>query len=162
MLDPISCQLVSLLSGVDWPLAPPFANCPLRVPLSNSSRVPLPTSGHVVVWFRAKTDKGIVCLADHLHSVTLHQWDIRLIDWILALMSTLIHWEMLTRSAPDLLSESLHSTGAATTIFRSRLSVMGIFYSSMNAIRLRATSWLNPSFQIPSLIMFTNPSAWAG
>ena len=22
------------------------------------------------VWFRAKTDKGIVCLADHLHSVT--------------------------------------------------------------------------------------------
>ena len=38
---------------------------------------PLTTSGHVEiagpkpsVWFRAKTDKGIVCLADHLHSVT--------------------------------------------------------------------------------------------
>ena len=37
----------------------------------------LPTSGHTkisspktFVWFRAKTDKGIVCLADHLHSVT--------------------------------------------------------------------------------------------
>ena len=29
-----------LLSGVDWPLASPFANCLLRVPLSNSSRVP--------------------------------------------------------------------------------------------------------------------------
>ena len=41
------------------------------------SRVPLPTSGHAeisspkpFVWFRAKTDKGIVSLADLLHSVT--------------------------------------------------------------------------------------------
>ena len=41
------------------------------------SRVSLPTSGHAeisspkpFVWFRAKTDKGIVCLADLLHSVT--------------------------------------------------------------------------------------------
>ena len=25
------------------------------------------------VWFRAKTDKGIVCLADHLHSVTIRR-----------------------------------------------------------------------------------------
>ena len=39
---------------------------------------PLTTSGHVeiagpkpFVWFRAKTDKGIVCLADYLHSVTI-------------------------------------------------------------------------------------------
>ena len=38
---------------------------------------PLTTPGHVeiacpkpFVWFRAKTDKGIVCLADHQHSVT--------------------------------------------------------------------------------------------
>ena len=38
-----------LLSGVDWPLASPFANCLLWVPLSNSSRVPLPTSGHVEI-----------------------------------------------------------------------------------------------------------------
>ena len=36
-LDPISCQLVSLLSGVDWPLASPFANSFLWVSLSNSS-----------------------------------------------------------------------------------------------------------------------------
>ena len=50
----------------------------LRVPLSNSlTGLPLPTSGHAeiwspkpFVWFRAKTVKGIVCLADHLHSVT--------------------------------------------------------------------------------------------
>ena len=48
-LDPISCQLVSLLSGVDWPLSSPFANCFLSVPLSNSSHVPLPTSGHVEI-----------------------------------------------------------------------------------------------------------------
>ena len=41
------------------------------------SRVPLPTSGHaeisspkVFVRFRAKTDEGIVCLADHLRIVT--------------------------------------------------------------------------------------------
>ena len=38
---------------------------------------PVTTSGHAeisipkpFVWFRAKTDKGIVCLAGHLHSVT--------------------------------------------------------------------------------------------
>ena len=31
------------------------------------TRVPLPTSSHVEI---AKTDKGIVCFADHLHSVT--------------------------------------------------------------------------------------------
>ena len=51
------------------------------VPLSHSlTGVPLPTSGHAeisspkpFVWFRAKTDKGIVCLVDHLHSVTLQE-----------------------------------------------------------------------------------------
>ena len=35
-LDPLSCRLVSLLSGVDWSLASPFANCLPRAPLSNS------------------------------------------------------------------------------------------------------------------------------
>ena len=78
-LDPISCQLVS----------------PLRCPVPTASlRRPSPTarsssffqlsllaspcsSGHCeisspkpFVGFRAKTDKGIVCLAGHLHSVT--------------------------------------------------------------------------------------------
>ena len=39
---------------------------------------PLTTSGHAeisspkpFVWFCTKTDKGIICLADHLHSVTV-------------------------------------------------------------------------------------------
>ena len=62
--------------------ASPFANCFLWVPLSNSStHVPLPTSGlgrdldsKPFVWFRAKTDKGIVCLADHPYSVTHMLW----------------------------------------------------------------------------------------
>ena len=49
-------------------------------PLSNqlSSRVPLPLPAtprfqvqKPFVWFRAKTDKGIVCLAGHLYSVTV-------------------------------------------------------------------------------------------
>ena len=80
LLDPISCQLVTSLSGIDCPLPlcvslrQPF----LWVPLSNSSTcVPLPTSGRVrdleskpFFCFRAKTDKGIVCLAHPLHSVT--------------------------------------------------------------------------------------------
>ena len=53
------------------------ANCLLWVPLSNSllafssyfrSRRDLESKPFV--WFCAKTDKGIVCLADHLHSVT--------------------------------------------------------------------------------------------
>ena len=76
------------------PLSVPLANCLLWVPFSNSplwrSLAPLswlrsdlpfsPTSGLVrdldskpFVWFCAKTDKGIVCLADHPHSVTLLQ-----------------------------------------------------------------------------------------
>ena len=33
-------------------------------------RSPEISSPKPFVWFRAKTDKGIVCLADHLHSVT--------------------------------------------------------------------------------------------
>ena len=48
----------------------PFSNQP-------SSRVPLPLPATLrfqvqkhFVWFRAKTDKGIVCLAGHLYSVT--------------------------------------------------------------------------------------------
>ena len=65
------CYPVSTL-----PLASPLVNCPLWVSLSNSSRVPflLPVASRsraqAFVWFRAKTDKGIVCLADNLHSVT--------------------------------------------------------------------------------------------
>ena len=53
----------------------PTANFELPFPTLFSR--PLTTSRHVeiagpkpFVWFRAKTDKGIVCLADHLRSVT--------------------------------------------------------------------------------------------
>ena len=75
-LDPISCQLVSLLSGVDWPLASPFANsfsefpCPTSLAFPYPLLVTLRSRAQAFVWFRSKTDKGIVCLADHLHSVT--------------------------------------------------------------------------------------------
>ena len=73
-LSAIRCRL---------PCPSSVANCP---PLSSfvqlTSHVPLPTSGHAEIlspkpflWFCAKTDKGIVCLADLLHSVTLvHQF----------------------------------------------------------------------------------------
>ena len=67
------------VSGADWSLTSPFANYQLRSPLSNSllaspyhfrsREIPSPKP---FVWFRAKTDKGIVCLADHLHSVIIH------------------------------------------------------------------------------------------
>ena len=77
-LDPLSCWLASLLRCLV------STRVTLRqLPTSQSLFVslsdwrPLTTSGHVeiagpkpFVWFRAKTDKGIVCLADHLHSVT--------------------------------------------------------------------------------------------
>ena len=88
--DTISPDWSLLLFAVDCPSASPFANRSLWVPFSNSSdwrslahcpgfsRICLSstTSGLVgdldsklFVWFRAKTSKGIVCLADHPHSV---------------------------------------------------------------------------------------------
>ena len=78
-LDPLSCRLVSLLFRVDCFCPSSLANCPLLSSfVSLSDWRPLTTSGHVeiagpkpFVWFCAKTDKGIVCLADHLHSVTI-------------------------------------------------------------------------------------------
>ena len=79
-LDPISCRLASLLRCL-------VSTAPVRVPSptassffcpTNSLLAPPSTSGHggisspkPFVWFRAKTDKGIVCLAGHLRSVTL-------------------------------------------------------------------------------------------
>ena len=65
------------------PLRCPVSTAPVRgttsAPFSNqlSSRVPLPLPAtprfqvqKPFVWFRAKTDKGIVCLVGHLYSVT--------------------------------------------------------------------------------------------
>ena len=81
-----------LLFVLDCLSASLFANCPLWVPLPTGSLCvplpiaslaslgpafspPFPVSSEIseskpYVWFRAKTDKGIVCLADHPHSVT--------------------------------------------------------------------------------------------
>ena len=77
-LDLISSDW-SLCSGVDCLCPSSLANCQLLSPfVSLSDWCSLPTSGHAeisspnpFVWFRAKTDKGIVCLAEYLHSVTM-------------------------------------------------------------------------------------------
>ena len=68
-LSAVRCRLVNRVTLRQMPSPSPLVQLP--------SRVPLPTSGHVeisspkpFVLFRAKTDKGIVCLVDHLHSVT--------------------------------------------------------------------------------------------
>ena len=77
LLDPLSCRLVT--SAVQCRLATRVTLRQLHSPSScpNSSLAfpfPLPVTSRsraqAFVWFRAKTDKGIVCLADHLHSVT--------------------------------------------------------------------------------------------
>ena len=44
---------------------PTLFSCPVTI--SGHAVISIPTP---FVWFRAKTDKGIVCLAGHLHSVT--------------------------------------------------------------------------------------------
>ena len=81
-------SLVWTLSHADSSLCCPVSTGPRvtlrRLPTSQSLFVslsdwrPLTTSDHVeisgpkpFVWFRAITDKGIVCLADHLRSVTI-------------------------------------------------------------------------------------------
>ena len=45
-------------------LCPTLSGVPFLLPVASRWRA------QAFVWFRAKTDKGIVCLADHLHSVT--------------------------------------------------------------------------------------------
>ena len=79
-LDPISCRLVSAAVRCRLPTAtlrPPRQlflwllssdSClvfPCLFPVASRSRA------QAFVWVRAKTDKGIVCLADHPHSVTI-------------------------------------------------------------------------------------------
>ena len=76
-LDPhvMLTRLSATVSGVDCPCPCPVANPLLPAPFSTNSLLASPsTSGHgeisspkPFVWFRAKTDKGIVCLAGHLH-----------------------------------------------------------------------------------------------
>ena len=105
---PLECRLIlTRSSSLVWTLS--HADSPLgsglhcRLPLSVNchqlpSRAPFPTNSLLAssstsgygeisspkpfVWFRAKTDKGIVCLAGHLHSVTkwlMFNWIIRYI-----------------------------------------------------------------------------------
>ena len=71
--------LLTRLSAVPSPTLSVVPRQLLSAPFSNqlSSRVPLPLPAtprfqvqKPFVWFRAKTDKGIVCLAGHLYSVT--------------------------------------------------------------------------------------------
>ena len=87
-LDPIFSATVSGVdricpwfhadSSADSPLCCPVANsCQLLCPANSLSR-PLTTSGYgeisgpkILCWFRAKTDKGIVCLAGHPYSATI-------------------------------------------------------------------------------------------
>ena len=68
-LSAVRCRLVTRVTLRQLPSSSSFVQLP--------DWCYLPTSGHVeisspkpFVWFRAKTDKGIVCLADLLHSVT--------------------------------------------------------------------------------------------
>ena len=86
-LDPIFSATVSGVNRIS-PSPSPTLSAPFssgvrcRLPLSVvprqlSSRVPLPLPAMLrfqvqkpFVWFRAKTDRGIVCLAGHLYSVT--------------------------------------------------------------------------------------------
>ena len=98
--DSISPDWSLLLSVVDWPSASPFTNCLLWAPFSFTG-VPLPTdlaslgsafpptSGLVgdldskpFVWFRTSTNKGIICLADHPHRVTIAQMELDLVFFL--------------------------------------------------------------------------------
>ena len=85
---PMLVRLSATVSGVDCPCPCPVANsCQLLSPTNSlfASRYHFRTrrdfkSKNPFVWFRTKTDKGIVCLAGHPYSVTL-----------LRICSTLVH-----------------------------------------------------------------------
>ena len=75
VVSPTSCQLLcpvptapvrrSTPTPVSSFLQPTLFRAPLTLPDTARFQVQKP-----FVWFRAKTDKGIVCLAGHLYSVT--------------------------------------------------------------------------------------------
>ena len=128
LLDPLSCRLVTsaarcrLATRVtlrQLPSSSPFVQLP--------SRVPLPTSGHAetsslkaFVWFRAKTDKGIVCLAEFLHSVTLVSYPARAegvdkYDMIPVLIKGKIFFSRLKRHAEEK-ADVFHCSSSSETI----------------------------------------------
>ena len=68
-LSAVPCRLPSCITFCQLllrvPLSNPLLAFPYPLPVTPRSRVQNPLSG-----FAPKPDKGIVCLADHLHSVT--------------------------------------------------------------------------------------------
>ena len=79
-LDSLSCQLVTfavrcrLATRITFRQLPSQSSFvqlllvfPCLLPVTSRSRA------QAFVWFRTKTDKGIACLAEHLHSVTVHR-----------------------------------------------------------------------------------------
>ena len=132
----MSTKLLGMLTHLDWssltaaglylmhtgpvstancPSPSPVANCFLWVPSSHSwlafpclLPVASRSRAQAFVWFRAKTDKGIVCLADHQHSVTnniygsvgwgcrIHRLllcnGIRLLLWVFCIWHQTIWW----------------------------------------------------------------------
>ena len=94
-LDPLSCQL---LSGVDWPLASPFTN-PSSLSLCLTLWLAFPSyfrsrrdrGSKPFVWFRAKTDKGIVYFLDHLHRDTIESIAISFWTLLMVLYCLLFH-----------------------------------------------------------------------
>ena len=88
----MSCWLASLLwcPLLTAPVPSPTAVSSFSQPTLFHVSLPLPDTARFqvqkpFVWFRAKTDKGIVCLAGHPHSVTeaitKNDQSIRLIKW---------------------------------------------------------------------------------
>ena len=86
-----SCHAASsLCSAVHC--RPPLSDSRRQLPVSSFSQptlfrvlLPLPDTARFqvqkpFVWFRAKTDKGIVCLAGHPHSVTIVQYEAVLLN----------------------------------------------------------------------------------
>ena len=81
-LDPIPCRLVSprRCPVPTASVSGPSPTCPFQLLFPTNSLLASPfTSGSAeisspkpFVWFRAKTDEGIFCLAGHVHSVTYH------------------------------------------------------------------------------------------
>ena len=78
-LDPrvMLTRLSATVSGVDCLCPCPVANSNFELLFPTLFSCPVTTSGpgknlspKPFVWFHAKTDKGVVCLAGHLHSVT--------------------------------------------------------------------------------------------
>ena len=86
-LDPISYEwsLVCPVSTAHLRHPSPTAFSQSLCPTPLAFPYPLPVTSRswvqAFVWFRAKKDKGIVCLADHLRSVTVHVICDRVLPW---------------------------------------------------------------------------------